>query len=154
MVSGRLPSVSMAEPILSQRALNRALLARQLLLERSNTSLTGALEQGGGLQTQYAPAGYIGLWSRLEGFERPMLTRGLEGRDVIQATMMRATIHMVSAADYWPMTAGQRRVRREWFANVARRDIATLDMEAAADATRQDLADGPMRMTELTERLV
>jgi hypothetical protein len=146
--------VSMAEPILSQRALNRALLARQLLLERSNTSLTDALEQVGGLQTQYAPAGYIGLWSRLEGFERPMLTRGLEGRDVIQATMMRATIHMVSAADYWPMTAGQRRVRREWFANVARREIATLDMEAAADATRQELADGPMRMTELTQRLV
>jgi hypothetical protein len=144
----------MAEPILSHRALNRALLARQLLLERSSMSLTDALEQVGGLQTQYAPAGYIGLWSRLEGFERPMLTRALTERDVIQATVMRATIHMVSAADYWPMTVGQRRARREWFANVARRDIATLDMEAAAAATRQELVDGPLRMAELTERLV
>jgi len=144
----------MTEPILTQRVLNRALLARQLLLERSTLSLTDALEQTGGLQTQYAPAGYIGLWSRLEGFERPMLTRALEERRAIQATMMRSTIHVVSATDYWPMTVGVRRVRREWFANVGRGAIGALDMDAAADASREELADGPLRFTELTERLV
>ena len=88
----------MTEPILTRRALNRALLARQLLLERSSMSLTDALEQVGGLQTQYAPAGYIGLWSRLRDFERPMLTQALEERGAIQATIMRSTIHVVSAA--------------------------------------------------------
>lgn len=144
----------MTRPILTTRALNRALLARQLLLERSTLSLTDALERVGGLQTQYAPAGYIGLWTRLVDFERPMLTRALEERRVIQATMMRATIHMVSAADYWPMTIGQRLVRREWFANVARRDISATDMESAAVAAREELGDGPLRMNELTERLV
>ena len=144
----------MAEPILTERALNRALLARQLLLERSTTSLTDALERVGGLQTQYAPAGYIGLWTRLEGFERPMLTRALEERRAVQATMMRATIHVVSAADYWPMTAGVRRVRREWFANVGRGAIAAQDMDAAAAAAREELADGALRFTELSERLV
>jgi len=144
----------MSEPILTQRALNRALLARQLLLERSTMSLTDVLGQVGGLQTQYAPAGYIGLWSRLEGFERPMLTRALEERRATQATMMRATIHVVSAADYWPMTVGVRRIRREWFANVGRGAISALDMDAAATATREELADGPLRFTELTERLV
>jgi len=144
----------MAEPVLTQRALNRALLARQLLLERSTMSLTDALEQVGGLQTQYAPAGYIGLWSRLEGFERPMLTEALEERRSIQATMMRATIHVVSAGDYWPMTVGVRRVRREWFTNVGRGAIAALDMDAAAAATREELAAGPLRFSELTERLV
>jgi len=144
----------MTEPRLTPRHLNRALLARQLLLERSSLSLTDALEQVGGLQTQYAPAGYIGLWSRLRTFDRPMLTRGLEERRAIQATIMRATIHTVSAADYWPMTAGQRRVRREWFANVGRGAIAALDMDAAAAATREELADGPLRMNELTDRLV
>ena len=61
----------MPDPVLSQRRLNRALLARQLLLERSRLPLTEALETVGGLQTQYAPAGYIGLWSRLEDFRRP-----------------------------------------------------------------------------------
>jgi hypothetical protein len=144
----------MAEPILTQRALNRALLARQLLLERSTTSLTDALERVGGLQTQYAPAGYIGLWTRLVGFERPMLTKALEERRAIQATMMRATIHVVSAADYWPMTAGVRRVRREWFANVGRGAIAALDMDAAAAAAREELSAGALRFTELSERLV
>jgi Winged helix DNA-binding domain len=138
---------------LTQRALNRALLARQQLLERSTRTMTEIIEQVGGLQTQYAPAGYIGMWSRLAGFERPMLTRALEDRTVVQATMMRATIHMVSAADYWPMTLGQRRVRREWFANVARREIEKLDMDGAAAATRQVLADGPLRIGELSERL-
>jgi hypothetical protein len=144
----------MTEPILTQRALNRALLARQLLLERSGMSLTDALEQVGGLQTQYAPAGYVGLWSRLRDFERPMLTQALEERRAVQATIMRSTIHVVSAADYWPMTVGVRRVRREWFANVGRGAIAALDMDAAAAATREEMAGGPLRFTELTERLV
>ena len=144
----------MTEPVLTKRALNRALLARQLLLERSAMGPTDALEQVGGLQTQYAPAGYIGLWSRLEGFERPMLTTALEERRAIQATMMRATIHVVSAADYWPMTVGVRRVRREWFAKVGGGAISALDMDAAPAAMREELAGGPLRFTEMTERLV
>src|SRR5206468_5745059 len=62
-------------PILSERALNRTLLARQLLLERSTGSIVEAVEQVGGLQTQYAPSGYVGLWTRVAGFERDDLTR-------------------------------------------------------------------------------
>ena len=55
------------DPVLTPRALNRALLARQLLLERSTLSIPDAVEQVGGLQTQYAPSGYVGLWTRLAG---------------------------------------------------------------------------------------
>ena len=144
----------MMEPPLTTRALNRALLARQSLLDRSELSLTEVMEQMGGIQTQYAPAGYIGLWSRMRDFDRPMLTRAIEDRRAIQATLMRATIHTVSAADYWPMEVGVRRIRREWFDNVGRRDIASLDTEAIAAAVREDLAAGPLPMKELTERLV
>ena len=61
---------------LSERELNRALLARQMLLERAKTPLPRALERMGGLQAQYAPSMYIGLWTRLEGFARDQLTRG------------------------------------------------------------------------------
>jgi hypothetical protein len=139
---------------LSQRRLNRALLARQLLLRRSGSSLTDVLEQMGGLQAQYAPSGYIGLWSRVAGFERQVLTRALEQRTAIQATLLRATIHIVSAADYWPLTAAIRRTRREWFERVSRREIEKLDMARAAAAVREELAAGPLRMTELTARLV
>lgn len=144
----------MASPILTTRLLNRTLLARQMLLERSPLSLIEAMERMGGIQTQYAPAGYIGLWSRTRDFDRPMLTQALVDRSVIQATMMRATIHMVSAADYWPMTAGIRRIRREWFEKVSHRDLVGTDMDAVASAVREELADGPLPMRELTSRMV
>ena len=138
---------------LTARHLNRALLARQMLLDRSPTDVTATAERMGGIQTQYAPAGYIGLWSRMRGFERPMLTEALEQRRMIQATLMRATIHTVSAADYWPMLAGVRRVNREWYARV-QPEMKDTDMEAVAEAVRQELGDGPLRMAVLTERLV
>ena len=144
----------MAEPVLSARALNRALLARQLLLERSSLGLTEAIEQMGGVQTQYAPAGYIGLWSRIGDFTRPMLTQALQERRVVQATLMRATIHVVSAADYWPLEVGVRRVRREWFEKVGRRIVEGLDTKEVADAVRRELSDGPLPMKQLTDRLM
>jgi DNA glycosylase AlkZ-like len=80
---------------LTQRELNRALLARQLLLERVRLPIPRALERLGGIQDQYAPNAYIRLWSCLEGFRRDDLTRALERRSVIQATLMRSTIHVV-----------------------------------------------------------
>lgn len=86
----------MPEPTLRRRALNRALLARQLLMERSTLSIPAVVEQIGGLQTQYSPSGYVGLWTRLADFERNRLTRSLEDRTVIQGTLMRTTIHIVS----------------------------------------------------------
>ena len=78
-------------------------------------SVPKALERIGGIQAQYAPAMYVGLWSRVEGLERAALTRALERRSVIQATLMRATIHLVSRADYWPLTAAIRAERRAWW---------------------------------------
>ena len=65
---------------LTERELNRALLARQLLLERASSPIPKAIERIGGLQTQYAPSAYIGLWSRVDGFGRDDLTRALERR--------------------------------------------------------------------------
>ena len=98
---------AVTERVLTARELNRALLARQLLLERASLSIPRALERMGGLQAQYAPSMYIGLWSRLEGFERDALTRALERRSVVQGTLMRSTIHLVSRARL--LAAGARR---------------------------------------------
>jgi hypothetical protein len=111
------------------------------------------LEQVGGLQTQYAPAGYIGLWSRMAGFERHMLTSALERRRVIQATLMRSTIHMVSARDFWPMLIGVRRAQREWWLRVARAQLEGIDLEALTSAIVEELSPGPLRRTELDGRL-
>src|SRR3954462_9294859 len=88
---------------LTARELNRALLARQGLLERTERPIPEMLDAMGTVQAQYAPSMYIGLWSRLAGFERHALTRALEAREVVQGTLMRITIHLVSRADYWPL---------------------------------------------------
>lgn len=143
----------MPDPVLSRRRLNRALLARQLLLERSRLSLTDALEAVGGLQTQYAPAGYVGLWSRLEDFRRPALTAALEDRSVIQATVMRATIHMVSGRDYWPFALATRPSREQWYRRAAATQLKGVDMDRAVQRVRTELQDGPRSHDELVASL-
>ena len=135
---------------LTERELNRALLARQLLLERSDLPIDRAVEQVGGLQTQYAPSGYVGLWTRLAGFRRDDLTRALEDHSVVQATLIRTTIHIVSRREYWRYAEGIRRSRQDWAARVqtlpADRRIASL-----GDRLREALRDGPKTVKELDE---
>jgi hypothetical protein len=142
-----------AERILSQKALNRALLARQLLLERSDADLIQAVEQVAGLQTQYAPSAYIGLWSRLRSFRRDDLTRALEQRRLVQGTLMRSTIHIVSARDYPLLAAGIRRGRREWWIRAQGSQLDHVNVDAAADRLRHHLASGPLRQADLMERM-
>jgi hypothetical protein len=86
--------------VLTRRELNRATLARQLLLERRRIGLVPAVERLAGLQAQWAPAPYVGLWTRVEGFRREALERALLARRIVRAVLMRGTIHLVSLADY------------------------------------------------------
>jgi Winged helix DNA-binding domain len=123
------------------------------LLERSALSVPKAIERIGGLQTQYAPSAYVGLWSRLGSFERPALTRALVRRSVIQGTLLRMTIHMVSAGDYWPMVEAIRRPRRAWWLGATRRGAVEREVIAAAERTRTLLADGPRPRRELMQAL-
>jgi hypothetical protein len=90
----------MKEPVLSRRELNRALLARQLLLERARLPVGRAIERVAGLQAQEAAPPFIGLWTRVEGFDRAQLVRSLSRRTVVKATLMRGTLHLVTARDY------------------------------------------------------
>lgn len=143
----------MAERVLSARELNRAMLARQLLLRRERLSVPRAVERLGGLQTQDSRSGYIGLWSRLDGFERDDLTRALERRKVVQGHVMRITVHMVAARDYWLFTEGIREPRREsWRKSHARRvDLA--QMPAVARRVEGALAAGPRARREVAREL-
>jgi Winged helix DNA-binding domain len=142
-----------AERVLSERELNRALLARQLLLERAELSVPKALERVGGLQTQDARSGYIGLWSRVAGFERDDLTAALQRKSVVQATLMRITIHTVSARDYPLLTEGVRVPRREsWEKGHAKR-VDLEKMPAIARRVRARLEEGPQWRRDLVEEL-
>jgi len=136
--------------VLTQRELNRALLARQLLLGRARPSLPQALERTGGIQAQYAPSMYIGLWSRLDGFERDALTRALERKTVVQGSLMRATIHLVSRRDYWAFAAAARE-RRSERARVFK--VSERDFEHAAARIRAFLSRGPRRDGEIAAAL-
>jgi DNA glycosylase AlkZ-like len=89
-----------AERVLTLRELNRALLARQLLLKRARLPVARAIERVGALQAQWSPAPYVALWTRLEGFQVPQLERALARKSVVKATLMRSTLHLVSSADY------------------------------------------------------
>jgi hypothetical protein len=139
------------ERTLTQRQLNRALLARQLLLERVRVPIPRALERLGGIQDQYAPNAYIRLWSCLEGFRRDDLTRALERRSVVQATLMRATIHVVSRRDFWPLAVAIRRAQREWWLRVRKPRPSESALERQAVELKRLLADGPRRQEELVE---
>jgi hypothetical protein len=145
--------VARPERTLTQPDLNRALLARQLLLERARLSLPRALERIAGLQAQYAPSMYIGLWSRVAGFERDRLTEALHRRTVVQGTLMRATIHLVSARDYWPFAVAIRRSRRAWWVRVNRGVPDARTIAGAAQTLRRHLAEGPRRRQEIEQLL-
>jgi hypothetical protein len=138
------------ERTLTQRDLNRALLARQLLLERSRLPLARAVERMGGIQNQYAPNAYIRLWSCLDGFQRDDLTRALERRTVIQGTLMRTTIHVVAKRDYWLLAAGVRSPQQEWWRRV-NKVPDELDMEPFARRVREFLSGTTRTLAELEE---
>ncbi|HET7758406.1 MAG TPA: winged helix DNA-binding domain-containing protein [Gaiellaceae bacterium] len=139
----------MAERVLSERELNRALLERQLLLERRRVTLSRAVESMGCVQAQYAPSTYVGLWSRVEGLERDAVTRALERRTLVQATLMRNTIHVVSRRDYWPLVIAIREERRVWSRSVQKTDERRV--RRAATRLERFLAGGPRRQREIED---
>ena len=127
-----------SERTLTQRELNRALLERQLLIERAQVPIPRALERIGGIQNQYAPNAYIRLWSCLQDFRRDDLRRALERRSVVQGTLMRETIHVVSKRDYALFAAGIRASGQEWWRRV-NKGPAEVDMRVFARRARRFL---------------
>jgi hypothetical protein len=141
-----------APPVLTERRLNRALLARQLLLERSVSSIPEALGRIGGIQNQYAPNAYLRLWSCLADFERDDLTRAYEDASVVQGTLMRGTIHAVARDDYRIFLGAVAGAQRAWSAR-ATKAPADLDRSAGLERVRGALADGPMKRPALLQLL-
>ena len=90
----------MAECVLTLRELNRATLARQLLLERKRLSPKAVIERLVGMQAQWPPAPYLGIWTRTTSFRRAALERELARAAIVKATVMRQTLHLVTRRDY------------------------------------------------------
>jgi hypothetical protein len=137
--------------VLTERELNRALLARQLLLERATVRLPKALEAMGCLQAQYAPSMYVGLWSRVAGFRREDLTRALEDRSVVQGTLMRVTIHLVSRDDYWLLAFAVREARRALWLRATRHSVTAEELAESAAVVRDAVRERPLRRPEIDQ---
>jgi Winged helix DNA-binding domain len=141
-----------AEP-LGRRALNRATLARQLLLGRHDLPATAAVGRLGGLNAQDPEPPYLSLWARLAGFDRDDLTGALEDRRVVRAALLRATQHLATADDYlaWrPLLHPVLARSRQTF---ARATGTAVDLAELADTARALLAEGPLTRPELGRRL-
>lgn len=140
--------------VLSQRALNRATLARQMLLERRKAAPAQAIEKLAGLQAQAPNPPYIGLWSRLDGFRREQLTEALKQRRVVRMSTMRATLHLMAATDalaWRPLLepVHQRGLKGSSHA----RALEGIDHAAVVEAGLALLREAPLTSAELGQAL-
>jgi hypothetical protein len=144
-------STRSTQPLLTPAQLRATLLHRQGLLARApaDASIPAVIDAMGGIQDQYAPSGYVALWSRIEGFRRDALTRALEDRSVVQATTLRVTIHLHSAAAFWRIAMGVRQARRTWWLRLQQAQVSEAEVAAKAERLRVVLADGPLDVKQM-----
>jgi hypothetical protein len=143
--------------ILSRRALNRALLERQLLLRRSKMSVKDAIEHVVGMQAQVPTDPYVGLWTRLDGFHTDDLAKLITERRAVRIGLMRATVHLVTARDAIAMAPVVQSIFERVFLT-ARGDVgvptftsrlAGVDLKAVLAAGRKLVDESPRTAAEL-----
>ncbi|HEY5318837.1 MAG TPA: winged helix DNA-binding domain-containing protein [Solirubrobacteraceae bacterium] len=134
---------------LTTRQLNRATLARQLLLERAQIPVPDAVKRLGGLQAQEPKPPFLGLWSRLEEFRESDLADALHDRSVVRATLMRGTLHLATAADYAAFRAPLQTVLSRGMVAALRERAQGLDPAAVLPAARALLEERPRTFDEL-----
>ena len=145
---------AMREQVLGPRALNRALLQRQLLAERASLTPLQVIEHLAGLQAQAPNAPYVGLWTRLECFEPGDLALLITERAAVRTHLMRNTIHLVSAADGVNLRGPLQPVLDRGFASSPfARNVAGADLDAVLAAGRVLLAERPRTRAELRRLL-
>ncbi|WP_327135078.1 winged helix DNA-binding domain-containing protein [Streptomyces sp. NBC_01343] len=140
--------------VLDTRALGRATLARQLLLDRADVPVLGAVAHLGGLQAQEPQEPFVGLWSRLRDFDPADLSDLLVRRRAVRTHLMRRTVHLVTADDALAWRARHGAMLRQRVLGTYRRELDGVDLDELAAAGRAVMADGePRSMTELARAL-
>ncbi|MGC5021294.1 winged helix DNA-binding domain-containing protein [Micromonospora sp. DT47] len=134
--------------VLDRRTLNRSLLARQLLLQRHDMPVAEALEHLVGLQAQEPLEPYVGLWSRLAGFQPPALAELLLSRRAVRTLLMRRTLHLVTARDCVALRPVHHSmlVSRMW--STLRRVLPGVDLDELTKLGRPLFEERPRMLTE------
>jgi Winged helix DNA-binding domain len=140
--------------LLSARALGRAALARQFLLERADVPVLDAVAHLGGLQAQEPQEPYLGLWSRLRAFDPARLSDLLIERQVVRTHLMRRTVHLVTAEHALTWRTRHAEMLRQRVLGVYRRQLDGVDLDELAAAGRDVLADGEPRSLGRIGRLL
>ena len=143
----------MTTNVLGRRALNRALLERQLLLRRSEMRALDAIEHLVGMQAQAPKDPYIGLWTRLEGFDPEELSRLILARRAVRGPLMRTTVHLVSDRDCLTMRPLVQPVLERVLRGQFGRGLAGLDLDELVAAGRALLEERPRTRAELRRLL-
>jgi hypothetical protein len=139
---------------LTTRELNRALLARQHLLERTHLTPAAMIEHLVAMQCQTPAAPYYGLWSRIEEFDPNAASRLLEQREVVRGSLMRATLHLATRRDFltlWPLTESV--ITRAHAASPFAKTTAGVDRAKLLRRGRKLLEEEPLTPAELGRRL-
>ncbi|MEE6256926.1 winged helix DNA-binding domain-containing protein [Plantactinospora sonchi] len=140
--------------VLDTRALNRATLARQLLLDRADVPVRDAVAHLCGLQAQEPQEPFVGLWSRLRGFDPRALSDLLTRRSVVRVHLMRRTVHLVTADDLLAWRARHDSMLRQRVLGTYRQELAGVDLDELAAAGRAVMTDNqPRSMPELAREL-
>ncbi len=138
---------------MTARELNRATLARQLLLERGQLGVADAVDRLGGLQAQEPKPPFLALWSRLEGFERDDLHAALHKGQVVRAMLMRATLHVVSRKRYAALRPVLDDVMTRAMTGVLKGRDEGLDLDKVLPAAQKLVKQRPRTFKELREEL-
>ncbi|WP_028049302.1 winged helix DNA-binding domain-containing protein [Cellulomonas sp. URHD0024] len=141
--------------VLDTRALNRATLARQHLLDRADLPVLDAVSHLGGLQAQEPQEPFVGLWSRLRAFDPTALDGLLTERQVVRSHLMRCTVHLVTSDDMVAWRARHDAMLRSRMLAIYRAEVVGVDLDEFAGVAREFLSDGtPRAMSELAQVLV
>src|SRR2546423_1400587 len=136
--------------VLSQRGVNRATLARQLLLRRETMSATRAIEHLVGMQAQAPNAPYVALWSRLAGFHPEELATLLRDRRAVRGWFQRGTVHLVTARDALGLRAVMEpATARVFTGSPFSREVAGVDLGKLLSTGRALLDEAPRTRAEL-----
>ncbi len=138
---------------LTREQLNRATLARQMLLAREDISAVAAVERLCGMQAQEARPPFVGLWTRLARFERGGLHRALHERTIVRGTLMRGTLHLMSASDYISLRMAVQPVLTRTGGILGER-AAGLETDAVLPVARRLLSERPRTFSDLRAALV